>query len=159
MRVLDMTQPIGLDDIYTKVNILEKITKFEWSSIEELIANAKYEKLNRISLAEVRSERVPGLEAVKKHSKLMILGKPGAGKTTFLKHVALQCINGNFENTRIPLFVTLKDFAEADNQPNLLEYLTQTFTDVFKDSQITEQLIEQGRLLVLLDGLDEVQHC
>ncbi len=26
MRVLDMSQPIGLDDIYTDVNILEKIT-------------------------------------------------------------------------------------------------------------------------------------
>ena len=26
MRVLDMSQPIGMEDIYTDVNILEKIT-------------------------------------------------------------------------------------------------------------------------------------
>ena len=37
IRVLDMTQPIGLNDIYTNVNILEKITGSQRKNIPELI--------------------------------------------------------------------------------------------------------------------------
>jgi predicted NACHT family NTPase len=107
MRVLDMTQPIGLDDIYTSVNILEKITgRIRVASIEEMITNVSREDVERFSLGTVREERVPGLEAVAKYLKLIILGKPGAGKTTFLKHLALLCIRGKFQEDRIPSLVT-----------------------------------------------------
>ncbi len=39
IRVLDMTHPIGLDDIYTDVNILEKITGHRGLNIAELLQN------------------------------------------------------------------------------------------------------------------------
>ncbi|OKH52868.1 hypothetical protein NIES2101_13400 [Calothrix sp. HK-06] len=163
MRVLDMNQPIGLDDIYTSVNILEKITGRKRASIEELIENVSREDVDRFSLGRVSEKRVPGLEAVTKYSKLMILGKPGAGKTTFLKHLAYSCIKGKFQKNRIPLFITLKDFAEAPNQPNLFRYLNQIFvkynitTKTNTAINSVEQLLKQGKLLVLLDGLDEVR--
>ncbi|AVH68449.1 NACHT domain-containing protein [Nostoc sp. 'Peltigera membranacea cyanobiont' N6] len=185
MRVLDMTQPIGLDDIYTSVNILEKITGRRRLEIAELLKNFSLENFERFSLSDVREKRVPGLEAVKKYSKLMILGKPGAGKTTFLKHLALQCIEGKFQPKHIPLFITLKDFAEAQNQPSLLKYLIQLFTsyNIAPNTQINtgwleslvnlglnnanqsvdltavEKLLNQGKLLILLDGLDEVREA
>ncbi len=99
------------------------------------------------------------LEAVKRHSKLMVLGKPGAGKTTFLKYLAMQCIEGQFQANRVPLFITLKDFAEAPKQPELLEYIAQQLAlcGVIDASTKAEQLLRQGRALVLLDGLDEVR--
>ena len=53
MRVLDMEQPLGLNDIYTNVNILEKIVGRRRLSLEELQHNLKSLKLNefdRISL-------------------------------------------------------------------------------------------------------------
>ena len=57
----------------------------------------------------------------------MILGKPGAGKTTFLKHLAIQCVEGIFKPELVPLFITLKDFSEAPGQPSLLDYLMRLF--------------------------------
>ena len=127
MRVLDMSQPIGLDDIYTDVNILEKITGRRRLGISQLLEQANVESFERFSLSGVLEKRVPGLQAVEQHSKLMILGKPGAGKTTFLKHLALQCVEGRFKPKLVPLFITLKDFAEAPGQPSLLQYLIQLF--------------------------------
>jgi predicted NACHT family NTPase len=56
----------------------------------------------------VRERRIPGLEAVEKHRRLMVLGKPGAGKTTFLKYLAMQCITGGYAADKVPFFVTLK---------------------------------------------------
>ncbi|MFW5666465.1 MAG: helix-turn-helix transcriptional regulator [Coleofasciculus sp.] len=43
MKVLDMTQPIGLKDIYTKANILEKVIGRRRLAINELIQCCNYE--------------------------------------------------------------------------------------------------------------------
>jgi predicted NACHT family NTPase len=137
MRVLDMNQPIGLGEIYTNVNILEKPT--------------------RTSETE---RHIPGLEAIERFSKLLILGKPGAGKTTFLKHLAVQCISGEFQAERVPVFVTLKDFAKTDENSDLLESLARSIminpleTRNFAPLQ---NVVRAGRGLILLDGLDEVR--
>jgi predicted NACHT family NTPase len=162
MRVLDMNQPIELTGergIYTNVNILERITGRRRLDIAELLQNCDPEDFERFGLNKVAEERVPGLEAVQRYSKLMVLGKPGAGKTTFLKYLAMQCIEGQFQANRVPLFITLKDFAEKPKQPDVLEYIAQQLSDggVTDASVSVEQLLRQGRALVLLDGLDEVR--
>ena len=155
MRVLDMSQPIGLDDIYTSVNILEKITGRRQLKLSELLRNVSPEEVERFSLGAVKEERVPGLEAVEKYSKLMILGKPGAGKTTFLKHLASQCIGGKFQPHRVPIFITLKEFAESKERPDLLEYICLYLES--KELEAIRELLDRGNALMLLDGLDEVR--
>lgn len=166
MRVLDMTQPIGLNDIYTSVNILEKITGRRRLGLDELLQESISDDLDRFGLAKIPEKRVPGLEAVEKYSKLMILGKPGAGKTTFLKYLAIKSIRGDFQAEHVPIFVTLKDFAEATNKPGLLQYIHESVihpkskrSSVMETRIIsyTSEVIIHGRALVLLDGLDEVR--
>jgi predicted NACHT family NTPase len=151
MRVLDMTQPIELTGdrgIYTTVNILERITGRRRLEIAELLETCSGEEFDRFGLSRVTDQQVPGLEAVSQHSKLMVLGKPGAGKTTFLKYLAMQCIEGLFQAERVPIFITLKDFAETPDKLILLNYI---------DRAVATPILEAGRALVLLDGLDEVR--
>ena len=157
MRVLDMTQPIGLNDIYTSVNILETITGRQRLKIEELLQQFTQEDFDRFGMGKISIKRVPGLEAVQKYPKLMILGKPGAGKTTFLKYLAIQCIQGVFNSHLVPIFVTLKNFAEADKKPSLLEFISTEGSIRYFSSEDAEKLLTQGRMLILLDGLDEVR--
>ncbi len=175
MRVLDMEQPIELNEIYTDVNILEKLTRNQRREIDELLEHCEGEDFYRWGLAGgVKQKRITGLEAVERHDKLMILGKPGAGKTTFLKFLAMSCIGGTLSADRVPVFVTLKDFTDAANTPKLLEFISQQFTnygitgnirvntDFFdalfnRNANPIEVLLRKGRILVLLDGLDEVR--
>lgn len=158
MRVLDMSHPIGLNDIYTRVNVLEKISGRRRLEVADLLKVCLADEFERPSLGKVAEERVAGIEAIKKYSKLVVLGKPGAGKTTFLKHVALQCSSGQIQPHLIPLFITLKDFAETEHQPTLLEYIKGLFSTIgIVERSVVEQLLLQGRILVLLDGLDEVR--
>jgi predicted NACHT family NTPase len=159
MRVLDMEQPITIDSIYTSVNILEKISRNQRRSIEELLDGYEIENFDRFILGTVRQKRIPALEAVERHDKLMILGKPGAGKTTFLKWLALQCNGGKFNQNRVPLFVTLKEFAETEGQPDLLSFIAKQLTEFGIENGLVvgERILQAGRSIVLLDGLDEVK--
>ncbi|MBE9224898.1 NACHT domain-containing NTPase [Phormidium sp. LEGE 05292] len=157
MRSLTMSQPINVSDLYTNVNILEKIPSRQWREVDEMVQDCNPENFDRIGLGRITGKEILGLEAVEKYSKLMVLGKPGSGKTTFLKHLAIQCNTGKFQAHRVPIFITLKHFAEVEGQPSLLEYITQMFSDCDVSAEQIAVLLKHGKTLVLLDGLDEVK--
>ncbi|MEG4815102.1 NACHT domain-containing NTPase [Microcoleus sp. K5-D4] len=158
MQLLDIAQPVDVSKLYVEVNILEEITSWQPGEIRDLLRdfNPDADNFNRLGLGKVRQKRVPGLDAVKSHSKLMVLGKPGSGKTTFLKHIAIECDRSEFEANKIPIFIPLKTFAEIANL-DLLEYISDEFASCGVEARSqTESVLSQGRCLILLDGLDEV---
>jgi transcriptional regulator with XRE-family HTH domain/energy-coupling factor transporter ATP-binding protein EcfA2 len=168
MRVLDMERPIEISAIYTDVKVLEKISGRQRLSVEELthLALGKNfdlgtqtvdgEMFDRFSLGRVEIERIGGAETLAKYRRLVLLGKPGAGKTTFLKHLAMRCISGKFVADCLPLFISLKHWIEDPQQLGLLDYVAR---NEFLDAAAMEgvvQLLQEGKVLLLLDGLDEV---
>ena len=74
MRIFDMTQPIGLGEIYTQVNILEKILGQRRKEITELIAICDLAEFSRFNFGEVKEKKIAGTEAVSKYKKLLVLG-------------------------------------------------------------------------------------
>jgi predicted NACHT family NTPase len=161
MRLLDISQPVALSDIYTDVNILEQITSQQWREISELTRDFNPESDDFDRLDRVVQERVPGLLAVSQYSKLMILGKPGSGKTTFLQWVAIKCDLGEFQSDRVPIFIRLKHFADDtrrdDSEFRLLNYISEEFVSCeIPEKSVIEMILTKGKALILLDGLDEV---
>ncbi|MBW4565459.1 MAG: NACHT domain-containing protein [Mojavia pulchra JT2-VF2] len=169
MRVLDMEQPMRLDAIYTDVNFLERVARNRRLDIEEMSRNFDAEHSNPFDLGILQQKRLPALEIVERYDKLIILGKPGTGKTTFLKWLAIECNLSEFQGdrlwrcaprNRVPIFISLKDFAETRGQPSLLEYITQQFEDCgFDVPNAAETILMRGQAIILLDGLDEVQEA
>jgi hypothetical protein len=90
-----------------------------------------------------------------KHPRSMIKGAPGSGKSMLLKQLALSCLDGLF-GRRVPVLLALHRF----NDPTMkLEDLVvdELARNAFsRASRFVSSALENGGLLLLLDGLDEV---
>ena len=154
MRVLDTTQV--LDQIYTDVNIIKDATGRRRIDYDELINICTREDVNRFSYGDIE-KRVAGLDAVEEFKKLMVWGKPGAGKTTFMKYLAMSCLGGKFHSELIPIFVELRFYAAIEGEPTLQKYIWDEFQKQEVAGEEVKRLLKEGRALILLDGLDEVK--
>ena len=95
----------------------------------------------------------PALEIVNRHQHLMILGKPGAGKSTLASYLATTCCKEASQAGWIPVLLRLSDVVDTCLPFNLLELLGIAF-DV--ERTITQQILKSGKVFLILDGLDEV---
>lgn len=166
MQLLDVPHPVKLDNLYVDVNILEDIPSQRWAMISDRLEDfdPTADNFDGFYLGKVRQPRVPGLKAAANNLKLMVLGKPGSGKTTFLKHLAIECNKGNFQANRLPIFIGLRRFADATRNNivrampalSLQEYIHQELQSCDFAAEDVESLLKSGIALILLDGLDEV---
>ncbi|PSB21586.1 NACHT domain-containing protein [Phormidesmis priestleyi ULC007] len=157
LQLLDVNHPVKIDDIYIDVNTLEEIPSQQWLELADLQRFTPKE-CDQSGLGDVSQTQIAGMKAVKIYSKLRVLGKPGAGKTTFLQYLAIGCNRGIFAVDRVPIFITLRDFADesrAAGEFSLLNYIREEFL-TSGISEVAETLFREGRVLLLLDGLDEV---
>ncbi|HCF29418.1 MAG TPA: histidine kinase [Cyanobacteria bacterium UBA11049] len=159
IRLLDTPQPNELEDIYVNLDILETITNQRWLDISEL-ESFNTQQCDCLSLDRVDPKRVPAMQAVATNPKLMIFGKPGSGKTALLQHIAMKCDRGEFLPNYIPIFIRLKNFAEdasVSENFNLLSYISSELGRSNISEQQIETLLNHGKAIILLDGLDELQ--
>ncbi|ABA20274.1 Predicted signal transduction protein containing Nacht domain [Trichormus variabilis ATCC 29413] len=157
LHLLDIARPISLNDIYIDVNISEEISSKRWLDIQDLQKVGSYTIISPI-FAQRDQKLIGGLEALKKYSKLILLGKLGSGKTTFLQSVALSCSQGIFQPNYLPIFVNLKNFAEDakdSRQLSLFKYILDQVINFGITEGELKTVLSHGRALILLDGLNE----
>ncbi|MGK7895482.1 MAG: NACHT domain-containing NTPase [Xenococcus sp. (in: cyanobacteria)] len=150
---------VSLGDLFVDVNILELTSNNRRSELDDLWQdftrnNSDYRSLDRIGLGN-QQQRVSGLAVLERDTNLMVVGKPGSGKTTYLQRIVTDCNDGKLKANRIPVLIKLREFVDdgrkyAYNLAQFLEHQWQLGnTDI-------ELILNQGLALILLDGLDEV---
>lgn len=135
--------------------------------------------------AAARPKETPplsALEVVIGYRRLVLLGDPGGGKSTFVNHLAYCLAKHALESGAgwldhlsgwpvaeaglLPLLVILRDFAQSLPDPlprqaephHLWDFITARLAaqNLAFAAEPIQRLLEQGQVFVLLDGLDEV---
>ncbi|MDP9082043.1 MAG: NACHT domain-containing protein [Bacteroidota bacterium] len=155
VKVLNMSSPIPLTQIYTKVRLVH--------TRAEQISNIEEHELRFWKRAEyyVHHQELEATEVVYKHDRLNVLGAPGAGKSTLLKRVGLYFLAENqseifgLEHTFLPILLELKQFNGNTTIRQAIEHEFE-IAGFPESSGFVERALKDGKLMILLDGLDEV---
>jgi predicted NACHT family NTPase len=151
-----MKEPLPLEDIYTAVKLLDDKSIRYFAAIDDL--EQTYREKGRRSFSASEAERLDGIAVANEEPLLMVLGGPGIGKSTFLRKIGLETLkkDGQIQRDCIPVLIELKEL--RDEAVDLKQKIAAEFEicGFPEAAAFTEASLQQGKLLVLLDGLDEV---
>ncbi len=143
----------ALIDKYQKLNI--PFRPHRPLEMREIYVSLKAFKASDRSLIEAEN-------AVQQYRRLVVKGAPGSGKSMLLKYLALSYSEGRFKNLSdlpVPILLELNRLNEANLTVEKLEQQLVEVCDRHnfpKANRFISQGLKDGRLLLLLDGLDEV---
>ncbi len=103
------------------------------------------------------------LADLSKDRAIVLLGEPGAGKSTLLKRLQLDATEESLKNNdgRVAYYVTLNRYMTMDGEklPSPGKWLQEKWEEDHGTTTISlNDLIDNGRVLLLLDGLNEMPH-
>ena len=153
IRIPHMTKSIPVKDIYVDTECSEEIRERRRKTASQMQAEMAGTALSQI-------KRVQADQLLTSSTRLMLWGRSGSGKTTFLKHLALEKIQESSVN-QIPIFIELRDLVRHQSEiSNLSGIAIAEVRKVFQGDdldQVITDLIRRGKLMFILDGLDEIK--
>jgi len=113
----------------------------------EAIGEGPARQIHRVHLDDIT-------QATAQHDALVLLGEPGAGKTTVLYRLALDAAQRRLTTGEgsLPLYLSLADYR---NYASPTEFVTATWQPFLGGGEVTDWL-HRGELLLLLDALNEM---
>lgn len=102
-----------------------------------------------------------GIDQLKTFKRIVILGKPGAGKSTLTKY--LVTLDLQTRNEYIPLRIELKEYdnyCQENPMKGLIDYILDNLNIKFCTNQLNrdniEEIFEKEKFTFYFDGLDEI---
>lgn len=139
---------IPLSQLFVNTFLVESL-KYGISNPEQEITDQLWHiRINGFTSEKLKSAS----ELANQTQRLFILGSPGSGKSTFIYQLAVEAAT---IRKQIPIVLTLKEWDEAWT---LEEFIETEFSrgGGIKVDPIWKEWVQSGRLLILLDGLDEL---
>ncbi|MDF5332196.1 NACHT domain-containing protein [Vibrio parahaemolyticus] len=133
------------------------------SSLKKIDLDVSYISLSAELHGRTEIEHCEIETILSEHSSALISGSPGSGKTTLVHWIALMAAKRTFPsrlsrwNNFVPFVVPLRSYSELPlpNVSELIHFASKIYSDVMPDGWVS-RLLETGKAIILVDGLDEV---
>ncbi len=89
------------------------------------------------------------------NKKCVLIGSGGSGKTLMLQHLFLKAADDYPDTGILPVFLELRNIVQSDTVESFL-WKTVSQKDPSFTKEIAEQMLEDGKCVVLMDGIDEI---
>ncbi|MFD3406771.1 NACHT domain-containing protein [Kribbella sp. NPDC058693] len=137
---LDQQRSIRLQDVYVAPDL--QAIDGGWDSV------AKSDRLDLRDVFELSARTV-------------VLGDPGAGKSTLIQHLMHETSSATEQNARVPFLVELRRYNDAKTRDprRILDHIESCMAEDYQlvpPPGCIEWLLISGRAVVMFDGLDEV---
>nr|MDZ8046198.1 HEAT repeat domain-containing protein [Nostoc sp. DedQUE02] len=162
-----------LPQIFVMPNVVEQVEARASTGLNlnldlalEETANQQHQQ-NLLWEQQTSAKKFSAQELLKEstRNKFVVLGEPGIGKTTLMSYFALVLAQQQIEKLGLsadlellPILIRIRDLGKASTK-NLLEYV-RNFANSIHVKELPkgffEHWLEDGRALILLDGLDEI---
>jgi formylglycine-generating enzyme required for sulfatase activity len=174
-------KPVSVEQVYTPLNTTQTVLRDPRGKLLMNTPNSEAAAMKR-TRDSLQQSPLTAMEAADFASRLVLLGDPGSGKSTFVSFLAL-CATGALleaddaspwlarlrdqgwtHGAKMPIFITLRDFAQdvGDAQDGGAALLYAHIERGLRKVELGESFpaikvaLDAGDALVLLDGLDEV---
>lgn len=161
VQILGMRHGVNLEEIYIETRVL--VNEEPFVANDELRESDSLRRGRRIQ-DKGSQDTLPVSRILNSGAKLriMLLGDPGAGKSTSLRSIALSSIIDNdrirsVKSSKFPIYIELRKYAAyiEDSKTTLDEYFFNNYSNPhFKD--VMQRAMQSGDVIFLLDALDEV---
>lgn len=158
LKLVASDKQLSIDSAYIRLKILEK-QEISFKDPDFTTATTPNEHYYReqTRLLERSSKAYEPAEAVGKFPLMVIVGDPGAGKTTTMRFLARQAALGNFKDYNLPIFVPISKLTQSveDDLAKFLPGFVEKEYGLDNAATFLDRQFEAGKILLLLDGLDE----
>lgn len=146
----------------------DELERADESRRAELIAALEENDIEQNQKQAPEEARTPG-EMLKEPGPVVLLGGPGSGKTTLVKRLARSCSLGHAQLRErfpempwcFPVVVPVTQYVDGAKDHTILEYIEEFLRERGGEMLLARyrEHFLNGRVLLLLDGLDEVAHA
>jgi len=155
IQILGMAGPQKLTDIYVPSRLSPRIGRNHFISDQDISDLDAFR-------AQAAKTEVNIFDTLRDTKNLLIMGVAGSGKTTFISALTLghldecQYISNGLHERLFPICFTLREFGSPTNK--LYDILKEYVLSIGETDSwpFVERLLEKGRILLILDGLDEI---
>ncbi len=157
IQVLGMSKPMHLNNVFIDIEMLDSIGNDRYASVIKLMESFKESQETNRSLQIIEETKSDGIKTAERENRLMVLGAPGGGKSTFLKKIGFESLKGKNPILKkfLPILIELKNI-NAENNIYKLIINELDIANFPNPEEYLEKSLQDGKILLLFDGMDEI---
>ena len=145
---------------FVDLNFLEvSVLPSEYSipSGDYLLTDAGGDDFDRVNIRQLKHRSTTSIQVIEEHKQFLLYGAPGAGKSSYLQWLALQCRDNAILEGYVPLFLEGSKLPIEDGAlTSLLTHFEETFERRGIPWKDMNDVLESGQAFFIIDGIDEI---